>query len=326
MALLASMTLAAPLSAAPITKNTGQVELQLDSPIPLLTDEKYSYTATLLNLNSCDEVLSSDFTCIPSLAVRIDVRDLTTDEIVESTTLEHVKYGKNTHSISVVDDEVVELAITNIASYELLTFVSFKVVNFGFDTDSALVEITYYENTPAEEKLTVGDGEEQINATVGIEHTLAYTITNPNPDDRTLTCTLSNDEGLDDLKMNGEAVELDDPFPLTVLPGENEITLSFVPQEEGHQTLSLTLAYSEETYVKETPMLVHPYEEEDITIVNAERTPFDEAIRNEQLLSDMRMDSLYMVGISFVLLVFGGVLGFIHSANNGSSSREKKHE
>jgi hypothetical protein len=258
--------------------------------------------------------------------VRIDVRDLTTDEIVESTTLEHVKYGKNTHSISVVDDEVVELAITNIASYELLTFVSFKVVNFGFDTDSALVEITYYENTPAEEKLTVGDGEEQINATVGIEHTLAYTITNPNPDDRTLTCTLSNDEGLDDLKMNGEAVELDDPFPLTVLPGENEITLSFVPQEEGHQTLSLTLAYSEETYVKETPMLVHPYEEEDITIVNAERTPFDEAIRNEQLLSDMRMDSLYMVGISFVLLVFGGVLGFIHSANNGSSSREKKHE
>ncbi|HHN81126.1 MAG TPA: hypothetical protein ENN11_00695 [Methanomicrobia archaeon] len=326
IALLSLFVAAAPLSAAPITKSSGQVELELDVPRTLISDAQYTYAATLLKLESCDEVLSSDFTCIPSFSVRIDVIDRTSDEIVASTTLEHIKYGKNSESISVVDENIVRHALEDVASFELLTFVSFKVVNFGFDSGTAQVEVSYYENTPAEEKLTVSGGEDKANATVGIRETLTYTITNPNPADRTLMCTISNDEPLSNLSLNDKNVEIDEPFTFTVMPGENEVTLSFVPEEEGHQTLSLTLAHNEERYVKETPMLVHPYEEEDISIVNAERTPFDEAIRNDQLLSDMRMDSLYMVGLSFVLLVFGGVLGFIHSANNGTSSRKKQHE
>ena len=288
-----------PTTAAGMEK-TGNIELLLDQETTIIIGENYNYSATLVYLDPCDKVLSSASLCIPSITIIINQRDRTTDEILESTSIDHLGWG--THDVNI--------------SYETITINSLNVVQIQFVDEKAKIDIGFTAKTTDVidgilTYLPVGDT--TINSTMGKETLICFDLSNTNGAPEPVTVTITKADSLSQLTLEGSKVTKGEEVTLDIEPGDHTIDIGVVPQTEGHYSVSYTVKIGEQTYEETVYLLSHSPTSSNVVFTN--ETSFNDMLHDNIVVSDLKMDSIYLLGFAFVFLILGGVLGFIHSAS-----------
>jgi hypothetical protein len=288
--------------AAAAVEKTGQILLERDVEKPFISGEKYEYTATLVSLESCDYSLSETM-CIPSIAVMIYQKDVVTGEIYESTLLEHLSAFEGEHKLNI--------------SYDNLTLNTLNVVLIEYIDNSAKIELSFTPKIPGETNgglVYQSADDDTINTFSGQRAEVVFTVINDGSDPQDFSVTVTRADTYSRLYVNNTQIEKGEEHIVDVEPGEHEVSIGFVPTVEGHQSLTFTVAFGEQTLEETVYILAHCTSQS--SILYAGEVPFEEVMRDASIVGDIKMDSLYILGFSFVFLILGGVLGFIHSTNN----------
>ncbi|MBN1785395.1 MAG: hypothetical protein JW825_00190 [Candidatus Methanofastidiosa archaeon] len=296
MALLALGSLCLPNSInAASVKSTGTIEVLLNKEQTIITGEKYEYNIELTNLDACDKELSTNFSCIPTIAVIIKQLDIETKEIVDSETLDHMNFG--VHDLNILYDDV--------------TIVSLNVLNIAVLDYKARIEVAYKSNV-AETNILEIAARDSINATKSESYMVELKISNNS--DSIIETELVIDEmaSAPIVVIDNQELRRDEVLSLTLQPGERTISMTFVPLIEGHHWLSIRI----ESVHKRIPVLVHSQSSSSSNILYVSKTSLTEIMKDDRIVFDIKMDSAYLLGFSFLLLVFGGVLGFIRSGGS----------
>jgi len=289
-----SMMLAPQFVGAASVKSTGVLELILNQEQTLIFGEEYEYTLELTNLDACDKELSTDFSCIPTIAVNIKQIDVNTKEIVDTYPLEHMNFG--VHDLNILLDDV--------------TIISLNVVNIAVSYNKAKVEVAY-KTEAVETNILDISARDNINANKSSGYIAEIKLSNNS--DETMVTTLRVDEtaSAQYVVIDNKDYRKNEEYTLTIQPGEMTVSISFVPLAEGHQWLSVTI----DNVQKSIPVLVHSQTSASTTAGYVDKSSLMEMLEDERIIYDIRLDSAYLLGFSFILLIFGGVLGFIVSGS-----------
>ncbi|HOP08756.1 MAG TPA: hypothetical protein PLC12_00885 [Candidatus Methanofastidiosa archaeon] len=282
------------------TRSTGEIELILNQEQTLIIGEEYEYKLELTNLDNCDKELSTGFSCIPTIALIIKEVDIETQEITDSKPLEHMNYG--VHDLYILYDEV--------------TIVSLNVVNISMTDNSAKIEIAYKVGSTETLVLDI-IADDTINANKSERCDVDLIISNNSDDILVSTLRINDTASAQYILIDNEEYSENDEYSLSIQPGKMTITISFVPSVEGHHLLSIII----DNYQKDIPVLVHSPVSSTLASSYVNESSLKEALEDETIIDDIRLDSAFLLGSSFMLLVFGGVLGFIAS-NRSPSSKE----
>jgi len=286
--------------------STGPQELLLESEQSIIIGENYTYYLTLVNLDPCDKLLSNDFTCVPSITVDVMQIDNITNEVLQTTSLEHLRFGYQDVDIQ----------------YDDITIVSLNVLNIAFFENKAKVEIGYTSTATVADSIEITSKDDNINAVLGYNNSTIIYINNSSKNDIEVFFSVKSaaSSPVLTIKWGGseQKIKTGDERLLVLHQGNNTLTLSFVPREEGHQVLSFFVKVDDKTIEMVLPVLVHPAEDISSDVIFANRASFDDVLNDQKIVGDVKMDSVYLLGFSFILLVIGGVLGFVHTSNGGS--------
>ncbi len=296
-------------SFAPIAaevRSTGPQEILLESEQSIIVGENYTYYLTLVNLDPCDKLLSNDFTCVPSIAVDMIQIDNATNEVLQTISLEHLHFGYQDVDIQ----------------YDDITIVSLNVLNIAFFENKAKVEIGYTSTTTAADLIEITSKDDNINAVLGYNNNTTIYINNPSKNDIDVFFSVESaaSSSVLTIKWGGseKSIKTGNERLIVLHQGNNTLTLSFIPREEGHQVLSFFVKVDDKIIGIVLPVLVHPVDDISSDIIFANRASFDDVLNDQKIVGDVKMDSVYLLGFSFILLVMGGVLGFVHTSNGGS--------
>jgi len=279
-------------------RSTGVIELILNTQQTLIVGEEYEYTLELINLDACDKELSTDFSCIPTIAVNVRQLDVNTKEIIASRTLEHLNFG--VHDLNILYDDV--------------TIVSLNVLNIAVIDNKARIEVAYKTEAVETNILDIST-RDNINANKAQTYTVELNISNNS--DETIITNLRIDEtaSAQNVVIDNRKFMRNDEYKLTIQPGEMNIPISFTPQVEGHHWLSITI----EDVQKSIPVLVHSNMNSTTNVLYVNKSSLEDILEDDRIIYDIKLDSAYLFGSSFLLLVFGWILGFIVSGRNASS-------
>jgi len=288
--------------AAASVKSTGTIEIELNKEQSIIVGENYEYTIELTNLDACDKELSTDFSCIPTIAVNIKQMDIETKDIIGSENLEHMNFG--VHDLNMLYDDI--------------TIVSLNVLNIAVLDNKARIEVAY-KSQVVETNILEVSARDNINTNKSQTYKVELKISNNSDESIETTITVDDMASAQYVLVDDQELRRDGELPLTLQPGERTIMLTFVPLLEGHHWLSITI----DNVQKRIPVLVHSSESSSTNIL-VDEANLKEILEDENIIFDIKMDSTYLFGFSFVLLVFGGVLGFVYGG--GPSPPAKKYK
>ncbi len=292
--------------AAAVVEKTGDIELFLSQETTIIVGEKYDYSATLVYLDPCDKVLSSTSLCIPSITIIIYQKDKKTGEILESTSIDHLSWGSHTLDISY---ETITINSLNVVQIQ---FVDKKAkIDIGFTTKSTEVINGALSYQPVEDNT--------VNATVGKETIVCFGLSNTTGEAEPITVTVTKAKAFARLSLEGTTISTGQAVSLLIEPGERTIDIGVTPQTEGHQTISYTVTIGEQTYEETVFILSHSPTSSNVIFTN--EASFNDMLRDNIVVNDLKMDSIYLLGFAIVFLTLGGVLGFIQSSTDEKSGR-----